>query len=1144
LLSQEKDAMNARTRSLLFALGLAAGVCLVALPAVRAQDDDEENAEEVKGGPPELKFLKFRSIGPAAGGRVCRAAGVPGDPLTYYAATAAGGLWKSADGGLVWKPVMDDQPVSSIGSIAIAPSDPNVVYVGTGEANIRGNVQAGNGIYKSEDAGKTWRQVWKQEGQIGTVIVHPGNADVAYAAVLGHAWGPNPERGVYRTTDGGKIWKKVLYKDENTGASDVCFDPSSPKLLFAGLWQSRRRPWELTSGGLGSGLYTSRDGGDNWTQLVRPPDESTDLSEPPASKRYGKGLPEGIWGKVGVAVAPSDGRRVYALIEAEKGGLFRSDDGGKSWKNINGSRALRQRAWYYSTLTVDPVNPDVVWCPEVPMLRSIDGGKTFKEVKGMHHGDHHDLWIDPKNPRRLIGSNDGGVDISTNGGEDWYAPHLPIAQFYHINCDTRTPYHVSGTMQDLGTAAGPTNNLDYSGISPADWHPVGGGETGFTASDPTDPNIIYAGEYGGYISRYDERTRQAKSIGVYPFNPSGHGAEDLKYRFQWTAPILISPHDPKVLYHAANVLFKSNDAGMHWERLSPDLTTNDRGKQKWSGGPITGDNTGAEYYCTIFAIAESPKQKGLLWAGSDDGLVHVSSDGGQNWTNVTANIPGMPPWATIDCIEASSHDASTAYVVVDAHRLDDMRPYLYKTADLGKTWQPVTGDLAKDVYLHAVREDPKHKGLLYAGTERGVSFSIDDGAHWRPFRLNLPTVAVHDLVVKDDDLVLGTNGRSIWIFDDLTPVRALAESGFGKNVALLPVQPAIRYRYFGREVKGHHTGYGDNPPDGVLIQYQLPKKPKGDITLEVLDSKGQTIDTFSSKKEDEEESGVKRLHEVEEESGDKAPERLRPPTTPGLHRVVWDMRYAGARIVEDAKFDSGEPRIGPLVSPGVYTLKLTVNGQTLTAPVHIKLDPRERIGKLADVLAAARLPMKDFPLDLVRAAFLNEGELEEQLQLSLRIRDDISRLADLVHQLRAVKRQLVEREELLANRPEAEGLVKPSKELAGKFTELEEKLHNPRAKVAYDILAQRGGARLYSQLAWLFELSKDSDGAPTQGMKEVYANENQALQDAEAEYKALLSGDLARLNEQAKKLDVPTVLVPRLPAEKKAEHAVGEKDRR
>ena len=735
-------------------------------PAEEPKED--EDTPKPGGGPEEFKFLKFRSIGPDCGGRVSRATGVLGDPLTFYAGTASGGVWKSSDGGYTWKSVFDDQPIASIGSIAVAPSDPNVVYVGSGEANIRGNVAPGNGIYKSADSGKTWKHVWKQEGQIGTLIVHPKNADVAFAAVLGKAFGPNPERGVYRTRDGGKSWQPVLKKNPDTGASDICFDPSNPNILFAGLWQARRSPWQLTSGGPGSGLYTSHDGGETWTQLT------------------GKGLPSGIWGKVCVAVAASDGTRVYAMIEAERGGLFRSDDGGETWKLANGGHFLRQRAWYFSTITIDPKNPDVVWCPQVNMLKSIDGGKTFHAVKGFHHGDHHDLWIDPSKPRRIIDSNDGGVDLSADGGKNWRAPPLPIAQFYHVAADNRNPYHVSGAMQDLGTASGPSNSLSAGGITRGDWRDIGGGEAGFTAPDPSDPGIIYAGEYGGYISRYDDRIRQARNVSIYPTNPSGHGAEDLRYRFQWTAPILASIHHPHTVFHGANVLFRSDDGGVHWNAISPDLTRNERSKQKWSGGPITGDNTGVEYYDTIFALAESPKEKDLLWTGSDDGLVHVTRDGGKNWKNVTPNIHGLPEWATVACIEASPFDAGTAYVTVDAHRLGDNHPYLFKTSDFGGTWRSLADKLPADQYLHVVREDPKHKGLLYAGTELGLQFSTDDGAAWKQLKLNFPTVAVHDLVVKNNDLVVGTHGRSIWILDDLTPFRQMTSEIAKENVHLVP----------------------------------------------------------------------------------------------------------------------------------------------------------------------------------------------------------------------------------------------------------------------------------------------------------------------------------------------------------------------
>jgi photosystem II stability/assembly factor-like uncharacterized protein len=737
-------------------------VCLLAVAVAHAQDSSSPGDTPVA-----LKALQYRPIGPAAGGRVSRVAGIPGDPSIYYAATASGGVWKSVDGGVAWTAIFDDQPISSIGSIAVSRSSPNVVYVGSGEANIRGNVAAGNGIYRSTDAGKTWTHVWKQEGQIGAMVVHPASPDIAFAAVLGHAFGPNPERGVYRTTDGGRSWKQVLRKDENTGASDVAMDPSNPSVLFAGLWHARRRPWELVSGGPGGGLYVSRDGGDTWKQLT------------------GNGLPDGTWGKVGVAVAPSDPRRVYALIEAEKGGLFRSDDGGDTWSLINPSRLLRQRAWYFSTITVNPKNPEDVWFPQVPLLRSIDGGRTLQTIKGPHHVDHHDLWIDPENPKRMISANDGGVDVSTNGGETWYAPPLPVGQFYHVSVDTREPYYVSGAMQDQGTAQGPS--LSRSGsIALADWYGVGGGEAGHVVSDWKDPDIVYAGEYLGILTRYDHATRLSRNVSAWPDNPSGHSGQSMKYRFQWTAPIAVSPHDPKVVYHGAQVIFRTADGGQSWSLISPDLTRNDTSKQKWSGGPITGDNTGVETFGTVFAIAESPKQAGLIWAGSDDGLVHVTRDGGRNWTLVSASMPGFPEWGTISLIEPSPFAAATAYVVVDAHRLDDMRPYLYKTDDYGGTWRRLDAKLPQDVYLHAVREDPAKRGQLYLGTERGVMFSSDDGVTWRALRLNLPTVAVHDLVVKGDDLVVGTHGRSIWILDDLQPVREFTDRIAKTPVHLFP----------------------------------------------------------------------------------------------------------------------------------------------------------------------------------------------------------------------------------------------------------------------------------------------------------------------------------------------------------------------
>lgn len=1029
--------------------------------------------EELAG----IEGLKYRSIGPAWGGRVSRAQGVPGDPLTYYAATASGGVWKSSDGGFNWRSIFDDQPISSIGSIAVAPSDPNVVYVGSGEANIRGNVAAGNGIYKSTDAGKTWTHVWKQEGQIGTMAVHPRDPDVAFAAVLGHAFGPNPERGVYRTRNGGKTWEQVLKKDEDTGASDVAIDPSNPNVVFAGLWQARRRPWEMTSGGPGSGLWVSRDGGDTWTQL----------------KAGEAGLPEGIWGKIGVAVAPSDGRRVYALIEAEKGGLFRSDDGGESWTLATRSRELRQRAWYYTTVTVSPGNPDEVWVPNVPLLKSIDGGRTFKQTF-LSHGDHHDLWIDPKNPKRMIGATDGGVDVSIDGGETWNAAALPIGQFYHVSVDNRVPFHVAGALQDMGTAQGPSHSLKLGGVTNADWHGVGGGEAGWVESDPSDPNVVYAGEYLGIMTRYDHRTGEARNVSAWPDNPSGWAAKDMAYRFQWTAPIHISPHDPKTVYHGANVLFRTRDGGQSWDVISPDLTRDDESKQQWSGGPITGDNTGVETYCTIFVIAESPREKGLIWTGSDDGLVHLTRDGGGiggKWENVTKNVPGMPEWGTVSMIEPSRFDAGTAYLVVDAHRLDDMRPYLWKTSDYGKSWKRLDKDLPRDVYLHSVREDPERKGMLYLGTERGVAVSRDDGATWHSLRLNLPTVAVHDLAVKDGSLVVGTHGRSAWILDDLSIVRAISKSVTDKDVHLFPAQDAVRWYW--QPGPRLTARVGQNPAQGATLFYWLKEDAKGDVVLEILDDKGTLVRRMSSS--EPEPTGASEYVEDERKF---LKERVLP-TRKGLQKVVWDLTWEGAELIRGGILDIGYPLIGPVAAPGTYTAKLTVNGKTETTKLELKPDPRST---------------------------LTPEAYDEQLRFALEVRDAITNLTRTAEQLRSVRRQLTARNELLKKDPKAAELVKASEAFLKKMDVVEERLHNPKAEIAYDVLAMPGGAMLYSRLSPLFEFVKGGDGPPTQGMKNVYALAKKDLDALDAEWQALIAGDLAKLEEMAEALDLPEIYVP------------------
>ena len=1011
--------------------------------------------------------LKFRLVGPAVGGRAARAVGVPGQPLVFYAAVAGGGVWKSEDGGVTFKPVTDDQATSSTGSIAVSPADPNVVWVGTGEANIRGNVAPGAGILKSTDAGKSWQHVWKQVGQIGTMAAHPTNPDIAFAAVLGHAFGPNKERGVYRTRDGGATWQQVLAKDEWTGASDVTLDPNNPNILFAGLWQARRQPWGMTSGGPGSGLYRSTDGGTTWKQLT------------------GHGLPDGLWGKVGVRVAPSDSRRVYALIEAKEGGLFRSDDGGSEWTRVSDNHGLRQRAWYYSCLTVDPRNPDVVWFPQVGMLKTIDGGKTIAPAAG-GGWDHHDIWIDPSDPRRMNSASDAGVAVSANGGESWRRPPMAIAQFYHVSTDTQRPYWILGALQDYGTVAGPSDSLHSDGLTAGDWQWVGGGEAGHVVADPADPDTVYAGEYLGYMSRYDRKSKQARNVSAWPENGSGHGDADVKYRFQWTAPILVSRHDKGVVYHGANVLFRSCDGGLTWDVVSPDLTRNDKTKQQWSGGPITGDNTGVEFYDTIFALAESPLSPGELWAGTDDGLVHLTRDGGQNWKNVTPK--GFPEWATVATIEASRWDQGTAYVAIDGHRLDDPKPYLFKTTDYGATWTSLAGKLPQDDWVHAVREDARLRGFLWLGTEHGVSFSRDGGSTWTRLKAGLPTAAVHDLVSQGDDLVVGTMGRSAWVLDGVNAVREHTPEVASQPIHVFAVPPATRIREYRSNAEKDCCG---NPPRGAIIDYWLKTKGK-DAKLEILDPQGKLVRTLTSTVE----PVLVPPGDPDAEPGQKAAEAALS-LEPGIHRVVWDMAWQPPRWIPGARVDWGDVTRGPLAVPGTYSARLTVDGQSVSAPVVLAAD--------------SRAPAK-------------QAELENQLAFALQLRDTISELGDTVARIRSLRDQLSERAAHVPDGPHAEHLRNASKLLVGQLDGLESKLHNPEAKISYDILAK--GSRLYSQIIPLYDFVNEGDGLPTQGVKEVLVQKRADLTNYELELETLVRGDLASLNRLASEQGIGFVVDP------------------
>jgi photosystem II stability/assembly factor-like uncharacterized protein len=1047
-----------------------------------AAASDEEEAKGPWHG------LTWRLVGPFRGGRVLAVTGVIGDPHIYYFGGVAGGVWKSTDGGLTWRPMTDKvkDMSPSIGAIAVASSDPNVIYAGTGEACIRGNIVGGNGVYKSIDAGKTWSYAGLRDTHaIGRIFVNPKNADIAFVAALGHPFGPNPERGIFRTTDGGKTWDKVLYKDENSGGIDLSFDPNNANVIFAALWQARRFPWDMQSGGPGSGLYRSTDGGATWKQL-------TD-----------HGLPEGTMGRIGVAVGYNS-TRVWALIENDKGGLFRSDDGGDNWTLVNSDRLYRQRAFYYTHVFADPHSPDGVYALNTGMYHSNDGGKSFRAIR-VPHGDNHGLWIDPGDPNRMIESNDGGANVSTNGGASWTTQaNQPTAQFYHAVTDNRFPYWVYGAQQDNSSVG--IASAARGGIGRPSWYPVGGGESGYIAPDPRDPEIVYAGSYGGEITRYNHHTGEEMNITPWPVNPIGAAAADQKYRFQWTEPIVFSPHEPHVLYFAAQVLFKTSDEGMHWEIISPDLTRNDKSKQQAAGGPITKDNTGVEVFDTIFSVVESPVQKDLIWAGSDDGLVHITTDGGKNWSNVTPKA--MPEWGTVSMIEASPYDAGTAYVAVERHRLDDFSPYIFKTADFGKTWTSIHSGIPADDYAHAVRMDRKRKDLLYAGTEKGLFVSFDDGVTWQNLQTNLPVVPVWDIYVHNDDLVAATHGRSFWILDDLSALQQYNPDFAKDDVHLYSPRTAVRAE-FGSGFGGGGGEVGQNPPAGAVVYYWLKtaiKKPEGKkdgeaqadggsagakavpITMEILDSKGQVIRKYPAKPQPSDET-------PSEESGFGRPQARALPIEAGLNRFVWDLQYEGSSRVPHSPLWGGNTD-GPIALPGNYQVKLTVQGKSYTAPLEIKPDPR---------------------------VTATQADLERQFDLRLKIRGRVTQAHDTINQIRDIRAQINALNKRLEGQPQAKAVAEAGKQLDKKMTEVEEVLVQTKAKSNQDVLNYP--IRLNNYLVALGGVVESADGGPTQASYDVFNMLSRQLDEQLAKWHEILNTDVPAYDAAVKDQNVPAVIL-------------------
>ena len=1061
----------------------SAMLCLtvIFLLSVALVDGQQQGAQQ----PGDLvKTLQWRSIGPYRGGRSTAVTGVASQPMVFYYGATGGGVWKTTDGGINWESVSDGSVfgTGSVGAIALSDSDPNTIYVGMGESAIRGNVSHGDGVYKSNDAGKTWKKVGLEDSrQISRIRVHPKNPEIVYVAAQGHVWGPNQQRGIFRSKDGGKTWEKVLFRSDKAGACDLVIDPGNPNVLYAGLWEVYRKPWTLESGGPGSGIFKSTDGGDTWTEITR-----------------NQGLPRATIGIVGLAVSPVNSDRVWAIVEAEDGGVFRSDNGGRTWTKINEERRLRQRAWYYTRIYADTKSADTVYVLNTGFYKSNDGGRTYTTIS-VPHGDNHDLWIAPDDPNRMINSNDGGANVSYNGGRSWTEQDQPTAQFYRVALDNDFPYHVYGAQQDNSTVRIASRTTE-GGIGTSDWFDVGGGESGWIAPSPKDSLIVFAGSYDGLTTRYDHHTGQLRDINPYPDNPMGSGAEGARYRFQWNFPLLFSPHDPNTLYAAANVLFKSTNEGQSWEIISPDLTRNDKTKQMSSGGPITKDNTSVEYYDTIFTVTESQVQAGTIWTGADDGMVYVTRDGGKNWSNVTPPASMMPEWIQINSIEASPNDAATAYVAATMYKFDDNRPYLYKTNDYGKTWKKITNGIPETTFTRVIREDPNKRGLLYAGTETGIYLSFDDGEHWQSMQFNLPVTPITDLAIqkREKELVAATQGRSFWIFDDLPAIHQLMDAGglSAVNETRL-LKPKDSYRLPGGGFQiGTTATVGRNPANGVVVYYSLKAKPTSDLQLEFLDSAGKSIRKFTGQvaRPGASAGSAQQAAQPPVEGGFFGGGAAPPvPMEVGLNRFVWDMRYPDAVRFPGMILWAGETR-GPKVPPGSYQVKLTVGGQTLTQSFDIKPDPR-----------------------LTTTA----ADYGKQLELGLKIRDKLSETHNAILQIRDVRKQI---EDLLKRVGSQSKVVNDSGTALNKnLTSIEEALYQTKNQSNQDPL--NFPIRLNNKLAALAGVVGGAEAAPTNQSYVVY-NDLVTQIDAQLQKLAqIMSKDVPAFNQLVRDQNIPAVVV-------------------
>ncbi len=1001
---------------------------------------------------------RYRQLGPFRGGRSGAVTGSYKNKNTFYFGATGGGLWKTTDGGTNWKNISDKHFGGTIGSIAVAPGDESVLYAGEGENTLRGNVSEGlDGIWRSNDGGRSWQHAGLKEARhIVRIIIDPRDPNIVWVAALGHLFGPNEERGVFKTTDGGKTWKKTLFVNNDTGCSDLVMEPGNPSVLYAGMWHVRRTPYSMESGGDGSGLYKSTDGGETWKNLTAK-----------------KGLPTGVWGIVAVAVAPSNTDKIYALIENAKGGLFMSEDGGESWVLNSSDNNIRQRAWYYTKVYVDPVNEDLVYCPNVEFMRSRDGGKTFKSVY-TPHGDHHDLWIDPNDGKRMIVADDGGAQISFDAADSWSTlNNQPTAQIYRVSTDNSYPYHILGAQQDNSTIRLKSRTSNAAGITEGDWESTAGAESGYVVADPLNPDIVYGGNYGGYIARLDHKTGENRAINVWPDNPMGAGADVQKYRFQWNFPIFFSPNNPKRLYAAGNHLFVTENQGQSWDMISPDLTTNDKSKQASSGGPITKDNTSVEYYCTIFTATESALEKDLLWTGSDDGLIYISHDAGKNWKNVTP--PAAGKWMMWNCIETDPFKTGTAYFVGTKYKMDDFTPYIFKTEDYGNSWKLMTAGIDKMSFTRTLRADKKRPGLLYAGTEYGMYISYDGGDNWAKFQLNLPLVPVTDLTIKNNDLVVATQGRAFWIIDDLSMVQQKKSTLPGDSLKVFEVNDSYRTEGSGgteqpRKSVVHNAG--DNPPTGVVFNYYLKyASDSSALSITIFDKENKPIKTFSKKA--------------------KEPEDKIDFHT-GMNQFAWDMLYPAGEKVDGLILWNGG--VGPVkAAPGRYTARFRFEKDSSVIPFVIRPNP---------------------------GYDRTEADYDTQVSFLLLLRDKFNAVQRGIKNIRSLRAQINDFTAHLDSSANKE-IKTMADSITKKLTGIEEALYQTKSKSGQDVL--NFPIRLNDKLAGLYGVGASGENVPSKQLKDSFADLSAQSDEQLNKLKNVTTIDIAAFNKLILTKQVPVI---------------------